>query len=267
MTTQQPLPNELSGNKNSESIVVFLHGYPDTTALWDHIVAPLERDYYILNVSYPNFSTKETNPKGISFEVLIERLKATIDQANDTNRRVVVVSHDWGAMFSYWFDQRYPKYISEIIALDIGAYSDVTFFKVFYQFFLALAFAIGGPIGNFLTRIFFKLFKYDAPWTKRLDSSWNYPYYYLWKSLLLNRGDKTKIPFIKYEPSCNIAYIWGTKKPMQFHNDAWLKKVQKNPNNEVHSVNAGHWIMKDQPAFVIDLIQRRLRNLKNVLPK
>ncbi len=263
----QPLPHELSGNKNAEEIVVFMHGWPDTTALWDPIVAPLEKDAYILNVSYPNFSSKETNPKGISFEDILDRLKVTIDKANDTNRRVVLVSHDWGAMFAYWFDQRFPKYVSEIIALDIGARSDVTLFKIIYQLYLAIAFIIGGPIGNFMTRLILKLFKYKPAWSDRINSSWNYPYYYIWKSILTGRGNKNKIPFMKYEPSCNIAYVWGTKKPVHFHNDSWLRLLQKNPNNEVHSVKAAHWIMREQPAFVIDLIRRRVKNLKNVLPK
>jgi hypothetical protein len=32
------LPHELSGNKNSKTLVVLLHGFPDTMRLWDGII-------------------------------------------------------------------------------------------------------------------------------------------------------------------------------------------------------------------------------------
>lgn len=37
------LPHELTGNRSSDQLLVFLHGYLDTTALWDGIVPNFER--------------------------------------------------------------------------------------------------------------------------------------------------------------------------------------------------------------------------------
>ena len=93
------LPHELSGNKASDTLLVFMHGYPDTTAVWDGIIPSFEQENYVLNVSYPNYSQKEINPKGIDFDELVDRLKVTINQVNDSNRKVVAVIHDWGSIY------------------------------------------------------------------------------------------------------------------------------------------------------------------------
>lgn len=32
------LPHELSGNNNSDTLLIFLHGFPDSVRLWDSII-------------------------------------------------------------------------------------------------------------------------------------------------------------------------------------------------------------------------------------
>lgn len=32
------LPHELSGNSNSDTLLIFLHGFPDSVRLWDSII-------------------------------------------------------------------------------------------------------------------------------------------------------------------------------------------------------------------------------------
>lgn len=263
----KPLPYELTGNSSSTELLVFMHGWPDTTSLWDSVIGPLEeQNYYMLNVSYPNFSKDEQNPKGNDFDEILERLKLTIDKVNDTRRRVVIVSHDWGALFSYWFDQKYPNYITEIITLDVGLGTKPKPFMVFYQVFLAIAYMIGGFIGNAMTKKMVDYFGYKPSCYQRIDSSWNYPYYYIWKRILgaVFLRKTNRIPFLKKDLTCNVVYTWGYNKPFQFHSEKWLKSIVKqNPKNEVHLVSTGHWIMKENPKFVTDLIIRRIGYLRS----
>jgi len=257
----QILPYELSGNKNSNQILVFLHGWPDTSAIWDKVIPSFEKDHYILNITYPNYSQKEKNSKGQDLDVIADRAKVTIDHVNDTKRRVVVVSHDWGCLVGYYLDEKYPKYISEMIALDVGG--KFSFFKpfiLFYQLTLALAFIIGGPIGRYLTQFILRYIKYQPAWAYRMDGSWNFSYYYLWKRIVLAGGNSEKGILPTYKPSCPIAFVWGTQKSVQLYNQNWLDLLAENPKNEVHSVNAHHWIQTEQPDFVINLIQRKLKS-------
>ena len=254
------LPYEESGKRSSKHILVFLHGWPDTTELWNKIIPAFDKDYLILNISYPNYSEKEKSSKGCDFEEMAHRIKATIDHVNDTKRKVVVVSHDWGAAFGYYLDYLYPKYVSEMIALDVGGKFSVNkFLIIFYQFVLLIGWIIGGSIGRFMTQWIMKLFRYQPAWKNKVDSTWNYPYYYLWKKIIKKGFNVDKAVLPGYDPSCNIVFVWGTKKPVQFYNSAWVALLAKNPKNEVHSIKSGHWIPKEQPNFVIDLILKRIQ--------
>ena len=255
----KPLPHEVTGNKSSDKILVFMHGWPDTPALWDRIVPAFQKDHYILILNYPNYSPKETNPKGLDYEEVALRAKATIDLVNDTSRKIFVVSHDFGAAVGYYLDHLYPKYITEMVALDSAAHFNPYHpIIVFYQLVLVLAFLIGGTIGKFLTHRIMKLFGYWPEWADRVDSSWNYHYYYRWKKIFKAYGNFDKAILPGYKPSCSLTYIYGAKKPMQFFKQAWLDTLAENPKNEVIVAQTGHWIQKDQPELVVNIIKRKL---------
>lgn len=260
--TNNVLPYELSGNKNSNQILIFLHGWPDTSAIWDKVIPSFEKNYYILNITYPNYSQKEQIPKGQDFEVIADRVKATIDHVNETKRKVVVVSHDWGCFVGYFLDHRNPGYISEMIALDVGGkFNLMKPMILFYQLSVLIAFIIGGSIGRFITQWILKYFKYWPAWAYRMDGSWNFSYYYLWKKIILAgfSSDKGFLP--NYKPSCPIAFVWGTLKSDQYFKQSWLDLLAENPKSEVHAVSAHHWIQTEQPDFLVNLIQRKLTSL------
>ena len=257
----EPLPYEKSGNPKSNQMLVFLHGWPDTTQLWDNISPNFEKDYYIISISYPNFSEKEQKKWGEDFPDMARRIKATLDFENKAKRRITLVAHDWGAIYAYTFDQLFPKYISDLIALDVSPWVKPNLLVVIYQFILVVAFLIGGKIGEFLSKSTAKFFKYKPSYYNRINGSWGYPYYYFWRNLIKSKftSKSKRIPgFGRYFPSCPVAYVYGKKKPCQFHTQRWLDKVAEDPKNFVQGLNTGHWITKEQPSFVIDLIKKRL---------
>lgn len=218
------LPYELSGNRSSDQIIVFLHGWPDTSAVWSKVIPSLERNYCVLNITYPNYPPKEKIPKGQDYEVLADRAKETIDHMNETKRRVTLVSHDWGCWVGYYLDQRNPGYISEMIALDVGA--KFNFFLpsiLFYQMTLLIAFIIGRSIGRYLTHfIMKKYFNYWPAWGEKMKSSENYDYRYLWKKIVMGglSSDRGFLP--NYRPSCPVTFVYGTVKPHQYFKQEWL---------------------------------------------
>lgn len=254
-----PLPYDLSGNKSSDKIIVFLHGWPDLPALWDKVIPEIEQTYYILNVSYPNYSPEEKYPKGNDFEQIGNRIKATIDLVNDTKRKVVVVSHDWGAVFGYYLDYLYPNYVSEMVALDVGpGFSVYRLYVMFYQFILIIAFFIGGFIGKLMSigisRLFFK---HSPPYLNKIEASWNYPYWYFWKKIIKSFGSVERGMLKNYEPNCNVAFVYGYKQPELWFTPKWLVILSKNKKNEVMAADTGHWIQRDKPEIVINLIKKR----------
>ena len=62
-------------------------------------------------------------------------------------------------------------------------------------------------------------------------------------------------------PSVPIVYIYGEKKPFQFHGDKWVHFLREHDKCEIHSLDSGHWIMNKHAKFLTDLILRRLKGI------
>ena len=43
------LPHEISGNKNSKIMLVFLHGYPNTMRMWDRLIESLKKGEHFMD--------------------------------------------------------------------------------------------------------------------------------------------------------------------------------------------------------------------------
>ena len=269
------LPYFLEGDRNSQSLLIFLHGYPDNMKLWDGLVEDLKKDHLCLRISYPNFDTSRKEKWGLNFESILEKIKELVDYVdNDSKkgRKKTFVMHDFGALIGYMFDEKYPGYLSDIISLDIGLGRDykprikmfIAFiFTIFYQVFLMMAFLIGGFAGKFMTRGFLYLIKksgYTPFNDKEIDSSFNYMYFYLVTRLLVGIFNKKKRILNNYKRSCPMAYVFGLNKPFMFHSEKFLKSLMEEPKCEVHGVKGGHWVMLKHKDLIEEIIHRRAKN-------
>lgn len=257
LNSRKPLPHILSGKVSSDHLIIFMHGFPDNTSLWKKITPYFENDYLILNVSYPNNSPEEKNKWGITFEEIVERLKITIDFVNkDKKRKNNFVVHDWGAFYAFLFSAKYPEYIDDMLVIDVTYKHKFTFQHVMYQWPLIMAFLIGGRIGTFMTKFVIKrIVHYNPEDWNLINSSINYSYYYLWKNL-----SSIKKSFTNFVPKYSISYVYGNKKPFMFHTESFLKQLPTlNKDNEIHSLNTGHWVMKEKPGHIIDILKKRIQ--------
>lgn len=100
---KKTLPFEASGKKDSKTLVVLLHGWPDSVRLWDATIAQVkDEDAQFLNISYPNYHPAETLRFGQSLETIVDRVKATVDfVVAGRPMKKIFVTHDWGALFGY----------------------------------------------------------------------------------------------------------------------------------------------------------------------
>ena len=103
-----------------------------------------------------------------------------------------------------------------------------------------------------------KLFQYSPEWASRVDGSWNYPYFYIWRKIVRSYGSVEKAVLPGYVPSCNVTFVYGAKQPVRFFNKTWTDLLAKNPQNEVVAADTGHWIQRKDPQLVINLIKKRL---------
>lgn len=79
--------------------VVLVHGYPDTSALWDEVVPRLAVDHHVVTYDVRGAGRSE-RPRGRSayaLDLLVADLRAVV-AATAPGRPVHLVGHDWGAV-------------------------------------------------------------------------------------------------------------------------------------------------------------------------
>lgn len=264
------LPYKITGNLSSPYLLIFLHGWPDTLELWDPIISQLSADFLCANISYPNYSKKTDAKWGYDFPQMIDALKNTIDKIDLTSnssqtvvlKEKIVVAHDWGCYYNYYFDQQYPGYLKGMVTLDIAPNFNITRQIISYQLRLTLAFLIGGKFGRYLNAKFLNKVGYISPWQNDITPSWNYPYYYLWRNLFRARFGMEKLHLQGYKPSCPVSYIYAMDKPFQFQNTKWFKWLERNEGCSALGVKGGHWFLEKQKDLIVEKVRDRVKSLR-----
>ena len=230
-------------------IVVMLHGWPDTRRLWDSTVQALQARYRCVRFTLPGFDSR-LPPRPTSLQDMTTLLRRIV-RAVSPDKPVTLLMHDWGCIFGYEFAARHPNLVSRIVAVDIGDYNSAALQRSLsvkaklqefaYQFWLALAWKIGGRPGTMMTRWMARQLRCKAS-QSRMTWQMNYPYAMKWMGLA--GGFKDAMPV---DPHCPTLYVYGQRKPFMFQSAAWLEKLAARPGSKVQVFATGHWVMVQQP--------------------
>lgn len=225
--------------------IVMIHGWPDTLRLWDGQVAALKDRYRCVRFTLPGFDI-EGEGRAYSLDEVVECIRAVVEQAAP-GEKVILLLHDWGCFYGYQFALRHPQLVERIVGVDIGDAGSRRHLTeiglraklaiMAYQVWLALAWRIGGRMGNAMARIMAKLTR--CP-TDRRTIGWQmgYPYAAAWLGAAGGvRGLKV------FKPHCPMLFLYGEKKPFMFHSRAWAQAVAATPGNRCIGFSTGHWIM------------------------
>lgn len=155
-------------------------------------------------------------------------LEITLNSINKSTQKYTLITHDWGAIIGYIYENRYPNKVIKMIALDIGLNVEPRFRIFLYQTWYAICYIISQLFGRFIASIpfftlliLFKIFPFlsplgmdgDTPRRKisELHPEMCYPYYYLWKYLIENHFFKLltlgDIPVFWKMPSCPLLFM------------------------------------------------------------
>jgi len=235
----EKMQTKIEGDPTCETIV-FVHGWPDDGSVWNRQVEVLKDKYQCVRVTAPHFDGQEKNKWGYDHDEIVELLKNTIKQVSP-NKKVILMIHDWGAYWGYCLHKKNPDLISKIICLDIGGHFAPKFREklmiISYQWYLVVAFLIGGKLGDMMTQWIARIFKGPRD-VLEIKANMNYPYFYTWKNLFLRKKD----PLKNYKPMCPILFFYGKKKPFMFHSEKWLNFLAQREDCKVIGVDAGHWV-------------------------
>lgn len=230
--------------------IVMLHGWPDTLRLWDDQVGFLKDRHRCVRFTLPGFDP--TRPREAhSLDAIIETLKQVIE-TTCPGEPVTLLLHDWGCFFGYQFAMRHPGLVRRIIGVDIGDAGSGAHLReigakgrlmVFaYQFWLALAWKFGGSPGDWMTRTMARALRSPSE-PSPIGANMCYPYYIRWFGAYGSYRHARPLTL-----SWPMLYIFGGKKPFQFHSSAWLADLRTRKDCEAHEFPTGHWVMKARSA-------------------
>ncbi len=230
--------------------LVMLHGWPDTHRLWDGTVEALGARYRCVRFTLPGFDVQR--PARATSLAQMVGLFEQIVTAVSPGRPVTLLVHDWGCIFGYEFAARHPQRVARIVAVDIGDYNTGALarslsakakWQVFgYQFWLAVAWKLGGALGDRMTRWMARALRCRTE-PSRIGWQMNYPYAMLWFGSYGGLGRAARV-----DPHCPVLYIYGERKPFMFHSPQWLQRLASRPGSRVQAFATGHWVMVQQPA-------------------
>jgi pimeloyl-ACP methyl ester carboxylesterase len=227
--------------------ILMLHGWPDTHRLWDRQVAFFSQHHRCVTMTLPGFG-EPGQPRGYSLDHVISVIEQVVG-AISPNQKVTLLLHDWGCPFGYQFAMLNPERVARIVAIDVGDANSLALRRslsplakgmIFtYQITLALAWTIGGAIGNGITRGVAKALQAKAD-LRHVHAGMNYPYAMRWLNALGGLDALRQV-----EPECPFFYAYARQKPFMFHSPQWVQRLAGRKGNVVQGFDSGHWVMVD----------------------
>jgi cis-3-alkyl-4-acyloxetan-2-one decarboxylase len=258
MTTTTLLDGiEVIEDGQGDAAIVMIHGWPDTHRLWDAAVAALSPHWRCVRFTLPGFDIAQP-PRPMPLARMVELIGKVVEHAG-RGAPVTLLLHDWGCVFGYAFVMTHPQRVSRLIGVDIGDAGSREFARSLtlkakamiagYQLWLALAWRIGGAIGDRMTRAMARALRCPAD-PARIGAQMNYPYDMAWTG---SHGGLRRLAPL--DPPCPMLYLYGARKPFAFHSPAWAQRLAAQPGSRVVAMRTGHWVMVDQPeAFNREVI-------------
>ena len=227
------------------SVVVLIHGWPDSHRLWDGQVEALKDRHRCVRFDLPGFGPAQ-GKRAYSIDEVVETIRRVVVEVCP-DQPVTLLLHDWGCFFGYQFAMRHPQLVQRIIGVDIGDAGSRNnraelgasgrLMVVGYQLWLALAWCIGGRMGDGMARWMARALHCPAD-PQTINASMGYPYAVSWLGVAGGVGGLRL-----FKPHCPMLYIYGERKPFMFHSQAWIDRLASRPDSRVLGLATGHWVM------------------------
>ena len=246
-----------------DEAVVLIHGWPDTLALWDAQVAALAPRRRCVRFTLPGFD-RHRPPRACSLDEVVAAIHRIVT-TTCPGERVTLLLHDWGCLYGYQFALRHPELVARIVGVDIGDAGSAAhratlggkakLMALGYQLWLALAWRLGGSLGDRMARWMAGAMRCPTP-AEEIVAAMGYPYAVQWFGV--KGGFRGLRPFV---PQVPMLYLYGQRKPFMFHSPAWAEALAARPGSRGRGLPTGHWVMVQRPqefnAAVIDWLDGR----------
>lgn len=236
--------------------ILMIHGWPDTYRLWDASVAALNGRYRCVRFTLPGFDLSRPG-RAYSLDEVVETIHRVVAQAC-AGGPVTLLLHDWGCFFGYQFALRHPESVERVIGVDIGDAGSNRHraelggrgkrMIMAYQVWLALAWRIGGGIGNAMARGMARRMRCPTA-ARSIGAQMGYPYALRWLGVAGGlRGLRS------FDPQVPMLFLYAERKPFMFHSRPWAERIASRPGSRVLGFPTGHWIMIERPREFNDAL-------------
>jgi len=260
----------------SKDVIVFVHGWPDDANIFADLAERLSKRFNCFSVNLPgyplppNFQGSRGNVPdrkwGFTVEECVIALNSTVANCRSEVEgcsSVTLITHDWGAIFGYLLDHKYPNVVQRMVSIDVGWRLNGPkpvglLFTLGYQGFLNLAFllpeAVGSALTNGLSNV---LGRVPAASSGPVNSRMNWPYRAAWRDTF-GKGFLTQMDQYKLTRIPRLFIYSGRTSPnLRFSDDAWYKVVDESVPGVSKCVafDGNHWMMNTHPEEVAKLIR------------
>ena len=227
------------------------HGWRRRYRLWDAQVQALKTKYRCVRFTLPGLRSGQAWARVLARRVGGHRTPHR--RTGLPGQRVTLLLHDWGCVFGYQFATRHPQLVKRVIGVDIGDagsrrnVAELSFkaklMVLAYQWWLALAWRLGGRLGDRMARWMAGLARAPAP-PQDIAAQMGYPYAVRWFGVKGGFGTLRT-----FDPQVPMLFFYGERKPFMFHSTAWRDKLAAGPGHRVIGLPTGHWVMVQRPRI------------------
>ena len=261
------------------SLILFLHGFPEFWYAWKDLLPEFGKDHHAvaLDMRGYNLSSRPEPVEAYEIPVLVGDVRALAEKLGAG--KFVLVGHDWGGVIAWAFAAAHPEMLEKLVivnaphpavfARELANNPEQQKASAYFNLFTspaaeatlsqndyaALQQSVLGNWADDRDRQ-----KYFESWRRGLTGGLNYYRAARLKSPVGGeQADTTRLLAVQSAISVPALVIWGEK------DGALLPGNLDGLGEYVRSLKiervpeAGHWIVHEQPAKVIDAIRRFLR--------
>ena len=131
VTVDEPASSSPGDSGAAPEQLFFIHGWPDSAALWDEQVAFfVPRGYRCLRVTMPHYHGRETAdaagdlllPSHVDWGAATQRLAEALRE-HGGGKPATLVIHDWGSVWGFYLQLLAPDLVKGIVAMDVGPWA------------------------------------------------------------------------------------------------------------------------------------------------
>lgn len=106
----------------SHSALVFLHGFCESTQVWDNFTQPLQQNFRVIALDLPGFGNNTQNIRDYSMESMAEDVKQQLDELEV--RKCILIGHSMGGYVSMAFAEKYGNMLNGLCLFHSSALPD-----------------------------------------------------------------------------------------------------------------------------------------------